>query len=100
MRPPALPCPLGAVRFAPNQGISAVPRFAEIPASQFLSADQVSVCRQIDRCTCTGKKGDIFMAQANNGDTVRIHYSGKLNDGSEFDSSRNAAVCGFAPILS
>ena len=27
------------------------------------------------------------MAQANNGDTVRIHYSGKLKDGTLFDSS-------------
>ncbi len=27
------------------------------------------------------------MAQAKNGDTVRIHYTGKLNDGTEFNSS-------------
>lgn len=27
------------------------------------------------------------MAQANSGDTVRIHYSGKLTDGTLFDSS-------------
>ena len=27
------------------------------------------------------------MAQANNGDTVRIHYSGRLTDGTLFDSS-------------
>ena len=27
------------------------------------------------------------MVQANNGDTVQIHYSGKLKDGTEFDSS-------------
>ena len=26
------------------------------------------------------------MAQAESGDTVRVHYSGKLQDGSEFDS--------------
>lgn len=28
------------------------------------------------------------MAQANNGDVVRIHYTGKLADGTVFDSSR------------
>lgn len=27
------------------------------------------------------------MSEAKNGDTVRIHYSGRLKDGSEFDSS-------------
>lgn len=27
------------------------------------------------------------MAKAQNGDTVRIHYTGRLSDGSEFDSS-------------
>jgi FKBP-type peptidyl-prolyl cis-trans isomerase 2 len=29
------------------------------------------------------------MAQAKDGDTIKFHYSGKFEDGTEFDSSRN-----------
>src|SRR5206468_206728 len=32
-------------------------------------------------------KKNCFMKQVKNGDTVKVHYHGKLNDGSTFDSS-------------
>lgn len=36
------------------------------------------------------------MAQAKNGDTVKIHYSGKLDDGTQFDSSEGREPLEFA----
>jgi peptidylprolyl isomerase len=36
------------------------------------------------------------MAQAKNGDTVKIHYSGKLDDGTQFDSSEGRDPLEFA----
>ncbi|SVB39760.1 uncharacterized protein METZ01_LOCUS192614, partial [marine metagenome] len=38
---------------------------------------------------------DSFMDQANNGDTVRVHYTGKLEDGTIFDSSEGKAPLEF-----
>lgn len=37
----------------------------------------------------TGKEKAAVMAQAKQGDTVKVHYTGKLEDGSIFDSSAN-----------
>jgi peptidylprolyl isomerase len=34
-------------------------------------------------------RGQLKMVQAKSGDTVKIHYTGKLNDGTVFDSSVN-----------
>jgi peptidylprolyl isomerase len=54
----------------------------------FLPADHNSVCRQIDQIAfALGRTETYLVAQANSGDTVRMHYSGKLTDGSLFDSS-------------
>ena len=39
------------------------------------------------RATFGARLVDKIMARANSGDTVRIHYSGKLTDGTLFDSS-------------
>jgi peptidylprolyl isomerase len=36
------------------------------------------------------------MSQAQSGDTVRIHYTGKLNDGTQFDSSAGRDPLEFA----
>jgi peptidylprolyl isomerase len=36
------------------------------------------------------------MAHAKNGDTVKIHYSGKLDDGTQFDSSEGREPLEFA----
>ena len=35
------------------------------------------------------------MTAAKQGDTVRVHYSGILNDGTEFDTSRNSSALEF-----
>lgn len=35
------------------------------------------------------------MAQASNGDNVRIHYTGRLHDGTVFDTSENRDPLGF-----
>jgi peptidylprolyl isomerase len=40
--------------------------------------------------------GAIFMSQARSGDTVRIHYTGKLEDGTQFDTSAGRDPLEFA----
>src|SRR5215210_4227123 len=38
--------------------------------------------------TAVNERGGSTMAQAKQGDTVRVHYTGRLENGEEFDSSR------------
>ncbi len=50
----------------------------------FMYVGRIVICTASDKKTM--KEGTI-MAQAQQGDTVKIHYTGKLEDGSIFDSS-------------
>jgi len=44
---------------------------------------------------CNGKEGS---AMANDGDTVRVHYTGTLGDGTVFDTSREEGTSYIPPV--
>lgn len=58
-----------------------------VPEQSAVGADDTATTAPADPTTTTGGSSDMADRVAGDGDVVRVHYRGTLDDGTEFDSS-------------